>query len=576
MLATPPSTTAQSKNHSYLVNQKTNTAEIYIHNKLIDDYQSNSLDYGSALIKSIMRNESSHYVILYKELLFIDSVTEFIRKYYTLSESNEPLHKLINYYDKYSKIFPNYNAINEGKYFFRNIQRKQIMIDLQEEMEYEEKEKKKKLDDGIDIGLNYDLFNTDIYESITNDNNREEIAMIFSIDIREEKGEDDSEMIEGIEVIITKIDNSQSRLNQYKHESQNTSISQIMNNNTKSVLKIPSNIKELKLKSSSKINSFARDKFIKKNISSSLIENCLKGKLTKSNKAKRIFNNSISHINPRNNSQFNSNNNSSILLSSKKELFPNNNDPSTIQFINYNLISSINLDNFASVQSRKGKNNNPKYQASFYSPEENTSNTRIVFSRNTNVNSLLNQKVNRSVIQRTNNNSSINKNYIDRTQRQLKASYNIGSINSIKEFKESKCKRTPIVNGIVSKLKDSKMNKQNRNPQQVFQSFLKETLKIINDSSKKKLKTLVKTRSNENFKEKIITDKDKEVYCQLNKNKNFNKVILIFTRDKKIVTNGRKSSALYSHCRNNIAQKVYEYQTSKIFNTRNSKASSYN
>ena len=48
----------------------------------------------------------------------------------------------ILYYNIYSKIYPNYTALPEGIYIYKNIQKKQIMIDIQEEMEMNNKKLK--------------------------------------------------------------------------------------------------------------------------------------------------------------------------------------------------------------------------------------------------------------------------------------------------------------------------------------------------------------------------------------------------------------------------------------------------
>ena len=50
-------------------------------------------------------------------------------RYYTDEEFDERLPKIYEFYEKYSKVFPNYVTLPENKYMFKNIERKQKFID---------------------------------------------------------------------------------------------------------------------------------------------------------------------------------------------------------------------------------------------------------------------------------------------------------------------------------------------------------------------------------------------------------------------------------------------------------------
>lgn len=54
------------------------------------------------------------------------------------------LPKLCEFYQKYSQVFPNFVSLPESKYMFRNIQRKQRLIDDQFNKQNENKELKEK------------------------------------------------------------------------------------------------------------------------------------------------------------------------------------------------------------------------------------------------------------------------------------------------------------------------------------------------------------------------------------------------------------------------------------------------
>ena len=68
-------------------------------------------------------------VSIFKDYLILDDINEFLKRPYTLKETNSRLPKLCAFYDKYSQVFPNYVVLPESKYMFKNIQRKQKFID---------------------------------------------------------------------------------------------------------------------------------------------------------------------------------------------------------------------------------------------------------------------------------------------------------------------------------------------------------------------------------------------------------------------------------------------------------------
>ena len=51
--------------------------------------------------------------------------------------------KICDYYLKASQIFPNYFCIEENKYIYKNIRKKQKLIDNQQEQEENQKKNKK-------------------------------------------------------------------------------------------------------------------------------------------------------------------------------------------------------------------------------------------------------------------------------------------------------------------------------------------------------------------------------------------------------------------------------------------------
>ena len=126
--------------------------------------------YGRLIINNIIYNEKSHIVAKFKDYLVIDDLSEFLKRFYKRKESFTRLPLYFEYYNMYSKIFPNYTVLKESKYIYTNIHRKQKMLDLQQEEEESEEKKKSKgkikhqrKKNKNDINT---IFNNDVYNSI--------------------------------------------------------------------------------------------------------------------------------------------------------------------------------------------------------------------------------------------------------------------------------------------------------------------------------------------------------------------------------------------------------------------------
>ena len=202
-----------------------------IHQALIKKYEHMPLKYNSNIIDNIIYNERAHIVATFKDRLIIDDNGEFLKRYYNLNESFVRLPKFFEYYELYSKIFPNYTAIGESKYLYQNIQKKQKMIDLQEQMELEkQKMKNKENDDNIIKNLQVDsdfidnyntngrnkkssenVFSTDIINSILSKSNTEEMELLFNINKKNISKEE--------KVFSEKIKNLVSSINKFNEKS---------------------------------------------------------------------------------------------------------------------------------------------------------------------------------------------------------------------------------------------------------------------------------------------------------------------------------------------------------------------
>ena len=229
-------------------------------------------NYNMNIIENIIYNEKSHIVATFKDRLIIDDTGEFLKRYYKKKESEIRLPKFYEYYDLYSKIFPNYTTFYEGKYLYQNIQRKQRMIDLQEQLEMEEENNKdKKNSNKLDKEK---VFNTDAIDSILNGTNNEGMEIIFNVNKNNIKQDED--------IFNKEINNIIDVINDY--ESKNTT--NINNKNKKSANNNSNNFHI-----GNEVNKENKDNVWNKNISVPINLNYSKNKRLRNSNSMTIINN---------------------------------------------------------------------------------------------------------------------------------------------------------------------------------------------------------------------------------------------------------------------------------------------
>lgn len=116
-----------------------------VYSKLYKKYSSGNFSYDKISINNLIFNGTCLVVARFKDYLIYDDNTEFLRRFYLSKDCDQRLKKILIFYETYSKIFPNYLVLKENKYLYRNIRKKQKMIDAINEIKREEKENKKKL-----------------------------------------------------------------------------------------------------------------------------------------------------------------------------------------------------------------------------------------------------------------------------------------------------------------------------------------------------------------------------------------------------------------------------------------------
>ena len=90
--------------------------------------------YGKYSVKKIFTNYlifnvKCHFSLIYKEFTILNNNKEFIRNTYSMNEISYLLKKILELYCLYSRIYPNYIILKENKFIYKNIRKKQKMID---------------------------------------------------------------------------------------------------------------------------------------------------------------------------------------------------------------------------------------------------------------------------------------------------------------------------------------------------------------------------------------------------------------------------------------------------------------
>ena len=122
--------------------------------------------YNVKIVNDIIYNEATHIVSTFKDYLIYDDVSEFLKRSYTTTEAKARLPKIYEFYEKYSKVFPNYVVLSESQYMFKNIERKQRLIDEKQKIILQTQNKNRKKQMPLYEDENNRLFSTQFVNSV--------------------------------------------------------------------------------------------------------------------------------------------------------------------------------------------------------------------------------------------------------------------------------------------------------------------------------------------------------------------------------------------------------------------------
>ena len=194
----------------------------------LEKYNTNPLFYQKFQILLLMENANTHLVSLFKDYLLYDDTTEFFKEYYTKDEIYDRLKTIYDYYESSSYLFPNYTVINEGKYIYRNIIKKQKLIDYLEDLEDKKKEKEEKKAKKKNLNLYqnqndqsssscFDVFDSKVYNNIIKETgNDSKINDLFCVINNNECADSFASILKLTEEIRDNKDNEKEKIRQNK------------------------------------------------------------------------------------------------------------------------------------------------------------------------------------------------------------------------------------------------------------------------------------------------------------------------------------------------------------------------
>ena len=177
---------------SNINNNKINNYMKIAHKKIYTKYSTNlKQNYNLLLINNILSNSKCHIVALFKEYLLYDEHGEFLKRYYKYYEITSRLIKTFHYYSKTYILYPNYSPLFESKYLYRNIIKKQMIINkmIREKKRNIKKGKEKEIKDENKNEDNF--FSNTIYNDILNES-KSFTSLLFGEEGKNKKNEQKS------------------------------------------------------------------------------------------------------------------------------------------------------------------------------------------------------------------------------------------------------------------------------------------------------------------------------------------------------------------------------------------------
>ena len=573
----------------------------------LEKYNTTPSFYEKFQILLLMENANTHLVSVFKDYLLFDDMTEFFKEYYISKDIYPRLKTIYDYYESSSYLFPNYTAIDEGKYIYRNIIRKQKLIDYLEDLEDKKKEKeekrknRKKQSHNEESSSYIEVFDTKVYDNIRKETgNDSKINELFCV---ENKENNDYDSFASIAKLTEMIKEKDKEINKGKKENNtnfntNNNLNKKSNNNN-SVKEHSYNLNnknnngfgiEAKIFVSRRININPTDnnnkkKYLKKpenisinnfiNSNYSSTSNSAKKKINEnsSGKFKNIiidpsksndFNkNSQGNINKKVNTTANAINNKNgykknniiinIINNNKNNNYQSNNNYFSNYTSNNTNEKNVNKNNYFQNNTNNGEIDNRNYNISNNNSSKSNNNINSHFKKANNI--IKNQISSKGLIMR-NSNSNNSKKIIKRAKKEIKSKLLPFRMNTDIQPSESN-----LIQNLTERLKNQSQSTS------IKKSTEQSKMKNILSPNPNDKKTNKRTKT-----EILGMNNDIILFGQQNENSNFNKSINRQILKNINITNSSKPRKEISLINKKICS--YHFKTNSNINNSKSKIKS--
>ena len=131
--------------------------------------------YSYLCINNLIFNEKSRIVSRFKDFLLYDDDTEFLLMIYKDELLRKTSLNVFNFYEQFNKAFPNYLILPENKYMYKNLRKKQRMINENNEILLQKQKGEKELNVNLNNSNNkkvdMNFFDDKVKETINRQNN---------------------------------------------------------------------------------------------------------------------------------------------------------------------------------------------------------------------------------------------------------------------------------------------------------------------------------------------------------------------------------------------------------------------
>lgn len=86
---------------------------------MFEKYRASIDIYNVKVVNEIIFNRPVRITSIFKDYLVHDEVAEFLKRSYTMEEIPAKMHRLVEFFNSYFKVFPNYINLGERSFMYK-------------------------------------------------------------------------------------------------------------------------------------------------------------------------------------------------------------------------------------------------------------------------------------------------------------------------------------------------------------------------------------------------------------------------------------------------------------------------